>query len=268
MNPFQMRSKCWVATVGIVGLLLTEGYGASAARAEEYPVCEEYCGPDAACNDVCGVWNTDHYDYINCGEYNGGPDNNMCQTCDQECTIWSAPEQECWKGGNLTDCGTEGPAIWCGDGVCQSVFNGEGCDNCDEDCGACPDIYCGDSQCDPGESYLNCDQDCDDPGPFGGCGDGVCSKDEEEDDNQNPNYCPEDCIAPNDRCDDDFDCGAGYTCATRGIPMGGRCVLLTSLGVFPQCDEYGDCPAGLTCVEIDQYPDPESLPVCLPEFLL
>jgi len=47
-------------------------------------------------------------------------------------------------------------AEYCGDGTCN---NGETCDTCEADCGACGST-CGDGNCDTGEDCINCAQDC------------------------------------------------------------------------------------------------------------
>ena len=241
------------------------GYGAASVSAAMIPVCEEFCGPEVSCDDQCQFWNGYNYESTNCSEFNGGAANNQCNTCAFDCSIFSPPGTECWWDGELSDCETDGTYGDCGDDVCQNGWIGEGCDNCPGDCGPCPDIECGDSQCDPGETFVTCDEDCDDPDESGSCGDGICSKDGSEDDDEDPNFCPSDCGAPNERCDDEYDCGDGYLCATRGIPLGGRCFMLTLLGHFDPCDAAGQCNSGYTCVEIDAYPDPTPFPVCLPE---
>lgn len=86
------------------------------------------------------------------------------------------------------------------DGFCTF---GETCENCKQDC--CPDTYCGDSICQPGESSW-CQIDCD----LVTCGDGICEAHEDGvtcpqdcnqsqcgngwcDDNEDSNSCPEDC---------------------------------------------------------------------------
>lgn len=48
--------------------------------------------------------------------------------------------------------------------------------------------YCGDGNCDPGETYDNCPEDCDPDDPV--CGDGTC------DPGENQYNCPEDCGYP------------------------------------------------------------------------
>jgi hypothetical protein len=70
----------------------------------------------------------------------------------------------------------ETPAIYCGDGICDS---GEICSTCEADCGTClPDIYCGDGICNGEETCSDCSQDCGECAAETYCGDETCNGDE------------------------------------------------------------------------------------------
>ncbi len=58
-----------------------------------------------------------------------------------------------------------GCPIDCGDGTCDDGV--EHCENCAEDCGACP--FCGDTTCDPDETCETCADDCGDCPPASDC---------------------------------------------------------------------------------------------------
>ena len=117
---------------------------------------------------------------------------------------------------------------------------------------------------------MTCPEDCFDPGESGSCGDGICSADDEE----TWENCFKDCVMPNERCDDDFDCGAGYTCVPGGEPYGGQCLLYSVLYLLDNCTELiGDppqpradpyvCPTGYVCRQIDNPPNPEDTFWCV-----
>jgi hypothetical protein len=96
----------------------------------------------------------------------------------------------------------------CGDGVCTTVANWEGCSTCEADCGNCPSgATCGDGTCDAatGEDCGTCLRDCpcwDPTFPVclerrcvpadcmagGFCGDGLCCLETAESE-----WCPQDC---------------------------------------------------------------------------
>ena len=57
--------------------------------------------------------------------------------------------------GAVADCGLVCGGPECGDGACDE---GESCESCAEDCGACPE--CGDGLCADGEGCLGCPVDC------------------------------------------------------------------------------------------------------------
>lgn len=260
MAGHRFRQRRLLAAAMAVGLYVVSNgtlVTPVAASAALLPECEFECGPSADCNTGCRVQIGEFLDEITCGEYNGGADNNQCNTCDFECNIWSAPTQECWMGGSETDCQTDGPEYAvCGDDICQNGSGGEGCDSCAVDCGECPDIVCGDFVCDPGETYVTCPEDCDDPGETGFCGDGICSEDDEE----TWENCFKDCVMPNERCEDDFDCGAGYTCVPGGEPYGGQCLFYSVIYLLESCLETGPetgpdpglCDTGYVCREIGE----------------
>ena len=252
----QFRQRRLLVAVLAVGLFVVFNgtLGTSvAASAGMLPDCENACGPSADCKAGCKLWVGESLEEISCGEYNGGADNDQCNTCDYECTVWSNPSQECWIGGSTSDCETDGPEYAvCGDGLCQNWSGGEGCDSCATDCGECPDLECGDFVCDPGETYVTCPEDCFDPGDEGSCGDGICSEEDDED----YTNCEKDCETPNERCDDDFDCGTGYYCIPGGEPYGGQCVLFEQVDTFQSCELNTDCPLGELCREVTWDPDP------------
>ena len=253
------RVKCLGAAMSVVGLLLIEGLGNAAVSANSVriPDCDGYCGAEVDCAASCIVRDGEIIEEMTCGEYNGGAANNQCNTCDFECSLWSNPSQECWIGGSTSDCETDGPEYAaCGDDVCQNGPGGEGCDSCALDCGPCPEIECGDEVCDPGETYVTCPEDCFDPGEQSPCGDGVCSEEAEE----NWENCFLDCVMPNERCEDDFDCGAEYTCIPGGQPHGGQCILFEFIFTFQNCELNTDCPSGQQCQAVTWEEDPQARP--------
>lgn len=256
MTGQRFRQQRLIVAVLAVGLfVVVDGtFGPpAAARAAMLPLCENECGPGADCSSGCKVEIGEFYDEITCGDYNGGAGSNQCNTCNAECTVWSSPNQECWMGGSQSDCETDGPEYAvCGDGTCQNGAGGEGCDSCALDCGDCPEIDCGDFVCDPGETYVTCPTDCGDPGPLGFCGDGVCSEEDEED----YESCEKDCVTPNERCEDDFDCGSGYVCIPGGEPYGGQCVLFERIETLDACVWDADCDLGYVCRTVEWSPDP------------
>jgi hypothetical protein len=74
---------------------------------------------------------------------------------------------------------------FCGDNTCD---NNESCNNCENDCGACPiETFCGDNTCDNNETCNNCENDCGACPIETFCGDSKC------DSNENCNNCPKDC---------------------------------------------------------------------------
>lgn len=251
MNGHTFRQRRLLVAVLAVGLYVAfTGTLVTpvAARAAVLPECELECGPSADCNAGCRIQVGESLEDITCGEYNGGADNNQCNTCDYECTIWSAPDQECWIGGTTSDCETDGlEYAYCGDGICQNGAAGESCANCDEDCNTCPTPpTCGDSYCDPGETYRTCTIDCDDPDDSD-CGDGICSEKNGED----ASNCAQDCVTPNERCDDNYDCPAGYICAGGTEPAEGQCVLAADIWLLGSCIPNGTCSTtGFVCREI------------------
>ena len=261
------------AAMSVVGLLVIEGLGTSAVSANtvRIPDCDGYCGAEVDCAAGCIVRDGEFIDEVTCGEYNGGAANNQCNTCDFECTNWSNPAQECWTGGSTSDCETDGAEYAvCGDGTCQNGSGGEGCDTCPADCDVCPEIECGDNVCDPGETYVSCPDDCIDPDENGSCGDGVCSEAAEED----WESCFLDCVMQNERCDDEFNYAAGFTCVPGGEPYGGQCLLYSALHLLDNCTEIiGDpphpravpwaCEPGYECREIPNAQDPEDTFWCV-----
>jgi hypothetical protein len=65
----------------------------------------------------------------------------------------------------------DGPSTGCGDGVCSE---GETCETCVSDCGACPPVppTCGNGACEAGETCQSCASDCGACPPT--CGNGAC----------------------------------------------------------------------------------------------
>jgi hypothetical protein len=98
----------------------------------------------------------------------------------------------------------DGTPSTCGDKWCVTD-DGETCETCPEDCGACV-IKCGDAKCSaPDEDCTSCPKDCGIcPVP---CGDGTCK------DGENCSTCPDDCGKCPDLCGDKT-CKAPEDCKT------------------------------------------------------
>ena len=132
-------------------------------------------------------------------------------------------------------CVDSGPS--CEDGSCDE---GEDCDSCPADCGACP--TCGDGACNGDETCESCVPDC---GGCSICGDGVCSDDELCDE------CEEDCGAC-PYCDDGA-CNGDESCETCTADCGpclseGACTNPADLFVLQTIDVSGLVfDAGLAC---------------------
>ncbi len=82
---------------------------------------------------------------------------------------------------SCSDDGSTAPDPYCGDNNCDT---GETCSNCAVDCGTC-DPYCGDGSCNGDETCSSCSSDC--GACPASCGDGTC------DSNENCENCPADC---------------------------------------------------------------------------
>lgn len=250
------RNIC--SAIAVVGLLVWSGGGGVEASAR-YDWCYNACGPEASCESEC---ENNGGGTTTCGEYQTGyPNYCDADNCDIQCTSNSNPGADCIWEGQPTDCYTYGVYGVCGDNVCSGITLGETCTNCEDDCGVCPPpIVCGDDLCESGETYRTCPDDCDDPGLPGYCGDGICS----EGDGEDEDTCYDDCAMPNERCEDDFDCPAGYTCAAGGEPFGGQCVRTDLIWTFNYCDPFnnnscGYLGAGFVCREIPGY----HIPYCI-----
>lgn len=76
----------------------------------------------------------------------------------------------------LNSCGSSSSG-YCGDGQCN---NGESYYSCYQDCGYDTGYgYCGDGQCNNGENYYTCYRDCSGSNNnYGYCGDGICNNNE------------------------------------------------------------------------------------------
>ncbi|MBI5485852.1 MAG: hypothetical protein HY905_00820 [Deltaproteobacteria bacterium] len=132
------------------------------------------------------------------------------------------------------DDGEDTPTAVCPNGLCEE---GESCDTCTMDCGACPP-RCGDGSCQPDyESCWDCAEDCPTCPPV--CGDGAC---------QAPELCS-DCAA--DCCGGgcgDEDCAGTETCETCWLDCG-ACAAVCPNGLVEtgeECDD-GNSTAGDGC---------------------
>ncbi|MEM4702896.1 MAG: hypothetical protein QXP53_00175 [Candidatus Pacearchaeota archaeon] len=103
----------------------------------------------------------------------------------------------------------------CGDLICDPNCN-ETQITCPQDCFA--GAICGNGICEPGETQVTCPEDCGQPSTTPGCGDGICSRPEE-----NADTCPQDCQAV---CGDKI-CENGENkencCQDCGCPLGQKC---------------------------------------------
>lgn len=116
--------------------------------------------------------------------------------------FWASPNNINFCGDNICEEDEIGSCKvdcnWCGDGFCQ---NGENCDSCSEDCGACgSDSFCGDGICGSGECGSGCWKDC----SYNVCENGVCEIEKGEDCVNSPNDCrcgEGYCNEINKRCD-------------------------------------------------------------------
>ena len=206
-------------------------------QGEGCETCPQDCGSCSVCNGIC-----DESDYSQCpsdcetntfcgdqivtpengevcddGELNGsigycGIDcksystNAVCgdgkieapENCEGDVFLEQRPAQDC----NLNTCIAE----YCGDGLVNGSEqcddgNNENGDDCDSACGQWG--ICGNRQCDDGESVYTCPEDC-----LNSCGNGIC----EEQDQEDYNSCPADCMHGDPGCGDGF-------CDTEGKLM-------------------------------------------------
>jgi hypothetical protein len=247
-SKLNWRSSC--SALGLVGLLVWSGGATTVAASATYGWCSEECDSESDCAMEC---ENDGGGITTCGEYHDGAAEGWCDgdTCDNTCTPSSFPGTECWLGGSLSDCGTYGVFAYCGDDICQTISNGETCVSCSQDCPICPPPPppCGDSICQPGQTYMTCPQDCEDPEDEGSCGDGICSEGDNE-----VETCFRDCAMPNDRCEDDFDCSPGYICEMHSGTNAGQCLSIELMGYLDGCGNTGDCEnfhgVGFICTEV------------------
>ncbi|MBI5502261.1 MAG: hypothetical protein HY907_18605 [Deltaproteobacteria bacterium] len=127
------------------------------------------------------------------------------------------------------DCGACPPR--CGDGSCQPDY--ESCWDCAEDCPTCPPV-CGNGECEAGETFEGCAADC---APPVDCGDGTCNPVTESctscwpDCGDCPSSCPNGLVEGTEECDD------GNTVAGDGCEPG--CTFTCHLG--DPCDDTNPC---------------------------
>jgi hypothetical protein len=114
--------------------------------------------------------------------------------------------------------------IYCGDTYCN--WN-EDCNNCNEDCGACP-LFCGDGTCNEDENCNSCSDDCGECETY--CGDNTCDSDE------NCNLCAQDCGECPSFCGD-FNCDNDETCDSCSQDCG----TCQSFCGDNTCDNDEDC---------------------------
>jgi hypothetical protein len=171
------------------------------------------------------------------------------ENCANVCTIDSDPAQACLyvpEDSEMpafeADCETYGVYYtpgYCGDGYCGEN-DGEDPSNCESDCFVGPGTdpgttpYCGNNECELGESHTSCPADCAARNPEV-CGDGVCELGE------NVDNCPSDC-AYAAYCGPD--CPSGYTCRARRCvwdPMAITRECLYSAGGLSSCASNEKC---------------------------
>ena len=97
---------------------------------------------------------------------------------DAKC-IQNACDFECHEGyrkeGNAC-VSNQADSPYCGDGECN---NGETCESCEDDCGKCEtEPKCGDGECNNGETCESCEADCGKCETEPKCGDGKCDSSE------------------------------------------------------------------------------------------
>lgn len=213
------------------------GLSSDVGASSMYDWCYNRCSPEAQCDRPC---ENDGGGEITCGEYYDGPADGWCDgnTCENICSLGTAPGTECYDQNVFTDCYGYGVYASCGDDYCAFNDGLENCGSCDDDCGVCPTITCGNSSCEYGESYRTCPADCTNDGQGLGCGDGICAPDDSEtcSDCQDPeefcdginhicpvsnqcvaNYCSYDDVSARQTCypypgSPNFDCAVGYKC--------------------------------------------------------
>jgi hypothetical protein len=202
----------------------------TAAEMNEW--CYEACDSEADCDLEC---ENDGGGPTTCGEYDGGASNGWCDgdTCEDVCGPYSDPSWACYANGQPTDCYGYGDYVTCGDGFCSTITELESCGTCEDDCDVCPEIECGNSSCEFGESYRTCPQDCPDgDGETNWCGDGQCDSNED--------LSCVDCQDPNEFCDylTDHYCPANYQCVAN---------FCSHDDVTARQSCVSTCPVGYTC---------------------
>lgn len=129
------------------------------------------------------------------------------------------------------------PSAYCGDGNCDS---GETCSSCPGDCGACqPTTYCGDHFCNGGETCYSCPGDCGTcpvtPSTY--CGDGNCDSDE------TCSSCPGDCgSCPTSAYCGDGKCDSSESCSS--CPGDCGTCLVTKKADGKSCSSGSECTSG------------------------
>ena len=258
MKPANLRVAALIAMlivyVGHQRAVLEAAPTMTAPIATEW--CANICDEAVSCSEPClVVVGQEPAMEVTCGQFDGGPTNDWCDGdgCAAECSWWSLGSDVCWWEDEESTCEDYGEFGECGDDVCVA-WQGEDCDICPEDCGGtCPTISCGNSECELGESWRNCPQDCDPP-PDDDCGNGTCGPEEDGDN------CPVDCassgeycgpspymvcdtgwVCMNDQCvwndPNKFQCCGGAACATppTGCPFGYQCVADAQFFDEPVC---------------------------------
>lgn len=187
-------------------------------------------------------------------------------TCDNSCQDSACYETDtdCTSAGGLVSLDGVGSTYCCGNTICEGA-GGESCENCADDCGACP-AACGDGTCQSDENKCTCPVDCgscsgDAPGTCkeyscvsavcsivnktNCCGNAICEAQE------SASSCATDCALCDDEdpCTlDSYDYGKQECVYTAVTPCcgDGTCEKTESCSTCP--DDCGECPIEITVV--------------------
>jgi len=204
-------------------------------------LCDQTCGPTADCSTECypdGTALENGYPLTTCGDWG---DCALPPTCANLCGEWIDGATACQDANeDWITCEDYGTYLHCGDKVC--VEGAEDCDNCSDDCKACPPTpTCGANGCETGENCLNCPEDCGGCSPTSSCNNnGSCEPGEDKscEDCQMIGFCQ-----TNNDCRQPFpDCP--FICVND------RCVPSDLPWYAPAtCDANTPCPIGYDCVD-------------------
>jgi hypothetical protein len=193
--------------------------------------CQTGCGPGVqpcvggvlgACNAPQPLVEVCNGKDDNC---NGLVDENVVQGCASEC----GPGESVCLGGSFGPCQPlNSCATSCGNKSCDGS-SGETCQNCPQDCGACP-VVCGDGVCQAGETCQSCPQDCKAPLAGQACSTGL------------PGVCNQGLVNTCGAC-----VGVNQPAAeVCGDGLDNNCNNLVDDGCGPVCGN-GSCEAGESC---------------------